>query len=305
MLSKADAHVHTYFSGVSNYKALRFPESVTRPEEQVDSARKNGMKVLCITDHNVIAGAKIAKEYSKKFDDIDVVIGEEINSRDGEIIGLWLNEKIPRDLSIEETIDLIRQQGGVTVAPHPFSFYVPCLKDRVYDLDLDGIEAINGGHPDGFTNSMAQKVLWENSGRWAAMSSSDAHSTYTTGYNWTEFEGSTEDDFRKAILNKKTIPCGKPAPVYTQVQWSMEVVMGAQKMLWKALINKLPEDPANPLITKMVSINDAKKIGGLLGGFLFLIPPIPFIGAWLGTTWLSKKSHEMMDEVHRKLGGEF
>ena len=46
MLSKADTHVHTYYSGTTHYKALRFPESVTSPEEQVDAARRNGMSVV-------------------------------------------------------------------------------------------------------------------------------------------------------------------------------------------------------------------------------------------------------------------
>ncbi len=300
MNSKVDTHVHTYFSGISNYKVLRFPESITKPETQVDCARKNGMNVLCITDHDAVKGAFEAQEYAKQFDDIEVVVGEEVTSADGEVLAYWLNELVPPGLPIEETLDIIHEQGGLAVAPHPFSFYVPCLHERVLDLDLEGIEVINGGHVDAFTNMKAQTTFKEHPGRWAPFSGSDAHSVFTTGYNWTEFEGSGAEDFRKAVLEKKTIACGQPAPPFTQVQWSIEVVMGAQKMLWKALTGSLEPDPDNPLITKMLTINDPKKIGGIIGGFIYLMPPIPFLAEYAATTWLKKKSYSLVNELDTK-----
>lgn len=297
MHSKVDTHVHTYYSGISNYKVLRFPESVTKPAEQVENARKNGMDMLCITDHDAIKGAFEAQEYAKRYDDFKVIAGEEVSTADGEVLGYWLNELIPPGLSIGETIDRIHEQGGVAVAPHPFSFYVPCLQDKIFNLDLEGIEVINGGHVDNFTNKRAQDVFKENEGRWAPFSGSDAHSRYTTGFNWTEFEGYGEEDFRKAILSKKTIACGHPAPAFNQVQWSMEVVLGAQKMLLKALFHKLEPNPDNPLISKMISMSDIKKVGGVIGGFLYLIPPTPFIGEFAATTWLRSKSYHLLDEI--------
>lgn len=304
MHSRADTHVHTYYSGITNYKALRFPEAIIRPEEQVDHARANGMSVLCITDHDAIKGALEAEKYAKKFDDIDVVVGEEITTADGEVLGYWLNDFVPPDLSIEETLDLIHEQDGLAAAPHPFSFYTPCLRERVLDLDLDGLEVINGGHPDNYTNKMAQKVFKEHPGNWAPLSGSDAHSKYTLGYNWTEFEGQGEDDFRKAFMDKRTVACGRPAPPFAQVQWSMEVVIGAQKLLLKALLNKLEPNLDNPLITKMISINDQKKIGGIIGGFFYLIPPVPFISEFLATTWLKKRSYNLIQEIDYKFAVE-
>lgn len=296
MNMRADTHVHTCFSGISDYKILRFPESVTRPEKQVECARRNGMNIVCITDHDSIKGAIIAKEYAKMYDDIDVIIGEEITSTDGEVLAYWLNEYIPPGLSIEETIDLIHEQGGIAVAPHPYSFYVACLKDRILDLNLEGIEVINGGHVDDFTNKKAQMVFEKHPGKWSPFSGSDAHSTYTAGYNWTEFEGSGENSFYEAIKNKKTIACGVPAPAFCQLQWSIEVVLGGQKLLWKALRKRLQSDSDNPLITKIMTISDIKKIAGLIGGFMYIIPPIPFIGEYLATTWLRKKSYKLLTE---------
>ncbi len=301
MISRADTHVHTYYSGTTNYKALRFPESVTTPQEQVEAARENGMNLLCITDHDAIKGALVAREYAKQYEDFTVVIGEEITTADGEVLAYGLNELIPPGLSIEDTMDRIRSQDALAVAPHPYSFYLNCLKDRIKDLDLDGIETLNGGHVDKFTNTKAQMVFKKNPGRWAALSGSDAHSTYTTGYNWTEFDGCGEEDFRHAIIKKKTIPCGRPAPVITQVQWSIKVVTDAQVMMAKALVGKLEPMPDNPLVTKILSLPTVKKVAGIIGGSIYLIPPIPYIGAFAATRWLEKKSQALLNQIEYKL----
>ena len=294
MLSKADTHVHTYYSGYTKYGILKFPESVETPEMQVENSRRCGMNTLCVTDHDAVRGAFIAKEYAKKYDDFTVIIGEEITTADGEVLAYDLNELIPPMLSIEETMDRIRSQDALAVAPHPFSFYVPCLKDRIFDLDLDGIEAINGGHVDPYTNHHAQKVLSENPGRWAPMSGSDAHSRYTMGYNWTEYEGSGEEDFRKALKNKTTKPCGVPAPVFTQVQWSVQVTIGAQKLMIQSLRRKLEPIPENPLIDKVLKISDLKRVAGLIGGAMYVMPPMPFMGAIAATTWLKRQANDLL-----------
>ncbi|MEI6795638.1 MAG: PHP domain-containing protein, partial [Methanomassiliicoccales archaeon] len=94
MTSKADVHVHTKYSGMGSYGFIRFPESVSDPEDVVRIARKVGLRVLCITDHDEVAGAFLAKKYAQQFDDIEVVIGEEITSCEGEIIGIFLTEKV-------------------------------------------------------------------------------------------------------------------------------------------------------------------------------------------------------------------
>lgn len=301
MISRADTHVHTYYSGMSNYKALKFPESVAKPEEQVDRARKNGMRIVCVTDHDAIAGAEIAERYAKGLEDIHVVKGEEVTTADGEVLAYFINERIKPKMSIEETMDEIRSQGGLAVAPHPYSFYVPCLKDRINDIELDGIEVINGGHIDKYTNRRAQLAFIKHPGKWAALSGSDAHSVFTAGYNWTEFEGESVEDFRNAILHKKTVPCGVPAPVFTQVQWSIQVVFVAQKMLIRAMRGKLEDDVENPLIHKMNTMNNVKRIGGIIGGCMYLTPPIPFIGAFAATRWLEKRSQKMVNSIEYKL----
>ncbi len=107
----ADFHIHTYWS----------KDSMSNPRDILKMARKKGLRVIAITDHNEIGGAlETDKEAMLSGTDIEVIIGEEIKTNRGDIIGLFLTEKIRKGLSPEETIDLIKEQGGIVVIPHPF-----------------------------------------------------------------------------------------------------------------------------------------------------------------------------------------
>ncbi len=300
-MGKADTHLHTEYSGFQKLGYIKFPESVAMPDVQVDNARRNGMDVLCVTDHDEIEGALIAERYAKRYDDIDIVVGEEVTTADGEIIGLFINERIPEMLSVEETVDRIREQGGLVIAPHPFSFHVPGLKERILDLDIDGFEVINGGHPDNYTNMFARLVMDRYPGRWAETSGSDAHSIYTAGYNWTEFPGSSADDFRQAILNRTTKAVGEAAPIFGQVQWSVDVVIGGQKMMYRSLKGKLKNAPRDHLIEKINSINDLKKATGIMAGCLYIVPPISFIATIASAAFLRKGAEKMVKGIPGRL----
>ena len=94
------------------------PDSRTKVADQARAVRAAGIDVICATDHNTIEGGLRLRELADGF---RVVIGEEISSREGEIIGLFLERAVPRDLSGEETIARIHDQGGLVVVPHPFS----------------------------------------------------------------------------------------------------------------------------------------------------------------------------------------
>lgn len=300
-MGRADTHVHTIYSGIARLGVLKFPESVVPPAKQVDTARKNGMDVLCITDHDETLGAFKAQEYAKKFDDIEVVVGEEITTADGEIIGLFLNERIPDGLSVEETVDIIRSQDGLTIAPHPFSIHVPGLQEKIFEIDLDGFEVINGGHVDPFSNSFAQTVADRYPGKWAQISGSDAHSRCTAGYNWTEFEGNTAEDFRAAVLNRTTVPKGTPAPVLNSVQWSMEVVYGGQKFMAKSLLGRLPDENGNHILQKINSITALKKVAGIIGGAVYLVPFVAMLGTVLSTSFLKKNAKKANAGAEKRL----
>jgi predicted metal-dependent phosphoesterase TrpH len=109
------------------------PDSRTPVAVQALAIKAAGLDVVCATDHNTIEGALRLRE---RADGFRVIIGEEISSRDGEIIGLFLDKAVPRDLSAEETIARIHEQGGLVSVPHPFSH------NRIYRIRREALERV-------------------------------------------------------------------------------------------------------------------------------------------------------------------
>jgi predicted metal-dependent phosphoesterase TrpH len=103
---KVDLHSHTCYSR----------DCLTRFEAIVRACQRRGIGCLAVTDHNVIDGALAFRDYAP----FPVIVGEEIKTSEGEIIGLFLERWIARGLTPEETIAAIREQNGVVYVPHPF-----------------------------------------------------------------------------------------------------------------------------------------------------------------------------------------
>jgi predicted metal-dependent phosphoesterase TrpH len=106
----ADLHMHTSWSH----------DCSIDPAALVDHAEAEGLGAIAVTDHNVFGGALETVELARGRDLI-VIPGEEVKTdRDGEVIGLFLREEIPRGMSFADTVAAIREQGGVVYVPHPF-----------------------------------------------------------------------------------------------------------------------------------------------------------------------------------------
>ena len=103
---RVDLHAHTFWSS----------DCLTQYEALIEMCRQRNIDVLAITDHNRIEGA--LELASRRL--MPIIVGEEINSTEGEIIGLFISELIPRGLSPEETIFEIKRQNGIVYVPHPF-----------------------------------------------------------------------------------------------------------------------------------------------------------------------------------------
>ena len=135
---KTVIHIHTNYSADSN----------VAPGDVVAAARRENVDCVAITDHDEIDGALAVRAAAG--DDLRVIVGEEVSSADGHLVGLFLRERIPPGLSGAETIKRIREQGGVALAPHPFSRLCDnSLMSAVFDLAelLDGIEIHNAQNP--------------------------------------------------------------------------------------------------------------------------------------------------------------
>jgi predicted metal-dependent phosphoesterase TrpH len=289
-MGKADTHVHTKYSGLHRMGVLKFPESVSDPKDVVERARSAGMDVVCITDHNSIAGAVKARELGKGIDGIEVVMGEEVSTADGEVIGLFLEEEIPAGLSAVETIDRIRSQDGLVIAPHPFSLHCPCLGEQINVLDVDGIEVLNGGHIDNFANPRAERAA--QSGKFARMGGSDSHYLKTIGLTYTNFDGSTSEELRKCILAKKTSSGGRVIPLDKAIAWSVGVVLESDRLIVRSMfgLDREPtDDPIHNLVHKM---RLGQKLGALVGSFVYFLPPVPYLVGIASKKVLHRKEDE-------------
>ena len=187
-------HTHSEYS----------PDSRTPLAAQLAAAKAAGLDVLCATDHNTIEGALRLREAA---DGIRVIVGEEVSSRDGEIIGLFLEKPIPRDRSAEETIELIHEQGGIVSVPHPFSrnrlYHIRrAALDRVYG-QIDCIEVFNAREAFAADNRRAEAFAKEREIPGAV--GSDAHRTSEIGRAWIEVDEFADRDGFLASLRGGTV----------------------------------------------------------------------------------------------------
>ncbi|HEX9261396.1 MAG TPA: CehA/McbA family metallohydrolase [Candidatus Bathyarchaeia archaeon] len=144
MQVKADLHVHTSYS----------TDSIITPKDLVFYAKKRELTAVAVTDHNQVEGAmKIAAET-----DFLVIPGTEVSSRDGHIVGLNVNDNIPRGLSAGETVDRIHSTGGVAIACHPYALFKGSIGQNV-SSKFDAIETINASSfPFRSASSKAEKL---------------------------------------------------------------------------------------------------------------------------------------------------
>jgi predicted metal-dependent phosphoesterase TrpH/glycosyltransferase involved in cell wall biosynthesis len=133
-LIDVDLHMHTDHS----------PDCATPVEVLLATAREQGLGAIAITDHNEVSGAL---EALAKADGIKVIVAEEVKTAaHGEVIGLFLREKIPRGMTLAETIAEIRRQGGLVYVPHPFDrmHAIPGYEQLLANLDeIDAFEIFN------------------------------------------------------------------------------------------------------------------------------------------------------------------
>lgn len=119
-------------------------DSTTTPDELEQAVRESGLDVLCITDHNALKGAvELARVLPCR-----VVVGEELRTHAGEIIGLFLSERLPFGTPPLAAAAAIREQGGLVYIPHPFdpmkrNLAEPALLDLVGAGFVDAIEVRN------------------------------------------------------------------------------------------------------------------------------------------------------------------
>lgn len=180
---RVDCHIHTFRSG----------DSRLRLAELEDTAVAAGLAAVCITDHGTTAGALEAAE---SFERVRVVVGQECRTWAGEIIGLFLSERIPGNLKPAEVVERIKSQGGLVYLPHPFcpshaGLRQPVVEELIDDIDI--VEVHNAKASTDAANEEAARFAAAH-GK-AAAAGSDAHYREFVGRAYVElppFDGAVE-----------------------------------------------------------------------------------------------------------------
>ena len=195
---RADLHIHTLASdGVSGVEEIL-----------AFAVEKTQLDVIAIADHERVDAAHAARAIARARDlPLEVVIGEEVTTRGGHLLALFIEEAIPPLRSLRESIGLIHEQGGLAIPAHPLFPYPLCAQAWTLRALLgaqdprvrpDALEAFN---PTTFGRPVHRRVVAFAAERGlAVVGNSDAHEATSIGTGWTTFKGRTGEDLRAAIL---------------------------------------------------------------------------------------------------------
>jgi predicted metal-dependent phosphoesterase TrpH len=212
---RADLHIHTLASdGVSDVRTI------------LRHAVEHGIDIIAITDHERIDAAVAARSIAENEGlPIEVIVGEEISTRSGHLVGLFLGTRIRPWHSMKTTVARVHEQGGLAIVAHPLVPYPLCasastIRRLVHEADTiyhpDALEAFN---PTTARMRWSRRVsaLAEEVGL-AAVAGSDAHRASNVGRSTTTFAGATAEDLRLALATRDTGWEGTPYSWREQVR---------------------------------------------------------------------------------------
>src|SRR5713101_4646202 len=189
---KLDLHVHTN----------RSSDAFTSPEQLAIICRNRGLDGLAITDHNVLA--------VDSSDELLILPGIEISTRDGHLIGLGLSQTVPRGLSADETLRRIKALHGVSIVPHPYDLLRSSVRPHTLEVRPDAIEVIN-------SSSFLHSVTWKRARKLAERENypmtagSDSHIPQTIGRAYSEIECRSRDtgSILASLVSGSVTPFGR------------------------------------------------------------------------------------------------
>jgi predicted metal-dependent phosphoesterase TrpH len=198
---KAELHCHDK-SNFLPYVPLVY-DSVLTINEIVSTTINRGIRVLSITSHDSLQGYHLAEEILKKMNsDLLLIPGSEISTKRGHILAYGIEREIKPNLSPEETIERIHDQGGIAVAAHPYLTFFG-LGDTARALSFDAIEGLNASIPifPKIANNKAIKLAKDS--HLPFIAGSDAHDVMTIGNGCLLFKDNvkTRKDVILAIKN--------------------------------------------------------------------------------------------------------
>jgi len=201
-LGQADMHIHSIASDGTASAAQILEHAESRTD----------LDVIAIADHERIEAAvecqRLARERGSR---VEVVVAEEVTTRSGHLLGVFLQARLRRNQRLETTVAEIHEQGGLAIVPHPFSAFTKGMrKHAIMRVHLSPDPLVYWDALEGYNPSTAGRY-----GRTATLrlagelglplvGNSDGHTLDTIGDGRTYFPGSTAEDYRRAILERTT-----------------------------------------------------------------------------------------------------
>jgi predicted metal-dependent phosphoesterase TrpH len=238
---RIDPHVHTLAS-----------DGVNDVETMIQAAMAAGLDALAITDHErmdaAVAGQAMAQHRGWP---IEIIVGEEISTRGGHLLGLYLRNRIRPWHSLKDSIAKVHEQGGLAIIAHPLPPYPLCASERTIRALMEESDPVF--HPDGmegFNPTTSGSAL----GRWsrrapalaeelgiAATGGSDAHKATNVGTTYTlvRSTGTLEDSLRRALAERDTSWQGDGYPWRSQVSMFRQQTRKNLVALWDEVNGKV------------------------------------------------------------------
>ena len=201
-VGKADMHIHSIASDgtASAERILDYVERFT------------DLDVIAIADHERIeAGGECRRLARERGSRVEVVVGEEVTTRSGHLLGVFLQARLKRGQSLETTVAEIHEQGGLAIVPHPFSAFTKGMrKHAILRIHHSTDPLVYWDALEGFNPSTAGRYGRTATIRLAAelgiplVGNSDGHTLETIGDGRTLFPGSTAEDYKRAVLQGTT-----------------------------------------------------------------------------------------------------
>ncbi len=204
---KLDLHIHTIFSG----------DSITSVRDAIEWGKRRNLDGIAITDHNSTQASEMIPRHDSSF---IVILGEEIDTKEGHLIALGIDEELPSGLDFSDTLQLIREAGGVAVAPHPFDILRGGVGPSILKTFVpDAIEVINSHSLlFGLTKNLSFRIARELNV--ACVGGSDSHVPETIGdsYSIVDCRDSCQESILNSIRERRTEAFGRPTALWHRLR---------------------------------------------------------------------------------------
>jgi predicted metal-dependent phosphoesterase TrpH len=218
-LAFADFHIHTRFSR----------DSILAEEKFIRIALERGLTHVAVTNHNNVEGAVAVRDKVQELglaDRLTVILGEEVSTTDGEVVGLFLQRTVPRGLSADETADAIHEQGGLVSIPHP---YDPFRQSHIREEPLFAL--LEAGKVDMIEIFNSRVTLHRHNLRAAELAArykvpgiacSDSHSSFEIAMSFNAMPAfATADELRAALLENDWHGSRSTVLIHLTTRWAV------------------------------------------------------------------------------------